>query len=291
PCLGSCSSWGADDLGFNDFLFHPLGTGWHLDRRRFDAMLLEEVRAAGVNLREACFDLHDPPRARFTVDATGSEAIVARSRGARRRFIDRLICVSAFFRWSNAASLTRLTMLEAADDGWWYAARVPNDEIVVAFASDAENIRRLDATQPRTWRTMLANTRHLAAALVDCSFIEETLRASHAPSFILDRTAGENWLAAGDAASAYDPISAGGVYKALDDGLRAADAITAALGGDSAAMDGYEQSVRTRFEGYLANRNYFYGVEQRFPNSEFWSRRRGVAGVGKPPAAIPLHLE
>ena len=41
PCLGSCSSWGADELGYNDFLFNPYGNGWHLDRRRFDAFLAD----------------------------------------------------------------------------------------------------------------------------------------------------------------------------------------------------------------------------------------------------------
>ncbi len=39
PCLGSCSSWGDDELGYNDFLFNPHGNGWHLDRRGFDAFL------------------------------------------------------------------------------------------------------------------------------------------------------------------------------------------------------------------------------------------------------------
>ena len=27
PGLGSCSSWGADELGYNDFLFNPQGNG------------------------------------------------------------------------------------------------------------------------------------------------------------------------------------------------------------------------------------------------------------------------
>jgi flavin-dependent dehydrogenase len=276
PCLGSCSSWGTDDLGYNDFLFNPLGTGWHLDRQRFDAMLLDGVRAAGVDVRQTRFDLHDPPPARVTVDATGTQSVVARSRGARRVVLDGLICVTGFFATSDTAPLNRLTLLEAVDEGWWYAARVPNGEIVVAFASDVETIRRLDATRPTNWQAMFATTRHLAPALADCPFLEETLRSSHAPSFILDRTAGQGWLAAGDAASAYDPISAGGIYKALDDGLRAADAIIATLGGSRTAMDSYHQSVRTRFDGYAANRNYFYAVEQRFPKSPFWNRRRAA---------------
>jgi 2-polyprenyl-6-methoxyphenol hydroxylase-like FAD-dependent oxidoreductase len=36
-CYGSCSSWGDEVLGHNDFTVNPNGTGFHLDRRRFDA--------------------------------------------------------------------------------------------------------------------------------------------------------------------------------------------------------------------------------------------------------------
>lgn len=277
PCLGSCSSWGADDLGYNDFVFNPLGNGWHLDRRRFDAMLLEEVAARGVEVRDGSFDVQRPPHARFIVDATGPAAAVARSRGARRVVVDGLICVSAFMIMSDTAPLSRLTMLEAVADGWWYAARVPNGEVVVAFASDTETIRRLDATRPANWRRLLAMTRHVARALDGCVPADESLLCNHAPSFMLDRCAGEDWLAAGDAASAHDPISAAGIYKALDDGLRAAEALTEALSGNALALEAYHAGVAERFEQYLANRHYFYSLERRFPDSRFWTTRSAAA--------------
>ena len=276
PCPGSCSSWGADDLGYNDFVFNPLGNGWHLDRRRFDAMLRDEVTAHGIEVRKARFDVRHPPPSRFTIDTTGPDAVVARSRGARRVFVDRLICVHGFFAAGEGSTLSRLTMLEAVADGWWYAARVPHGEIAVAFASDAQTIRRLDATRLANFRALLAETRHLAPALAGCRLVEETLRSTHAPSFILDRCAGDDWLAAGDAASAYDPISAGGIYKALDDGLRAGEAITKALAGDTAALEDYHASVAARYEQYLANRRYFYSMERRFPKSDFWAKRRAL---------------
>src|SRR5688572_11234517 len=36
---GTASAWGREELEENDFIFNPFGNGWHLDRRRFDAML------------------------------------------------------------------------------------------------------------------------------------------------------------------------------------------------------------------------------------------------------------
>src|SRR5436305_1597309 len=36
---GILSVWGSDLPLDNDFLFNPYGHGWHVDRRRFDALL------------------------------------------------------------------------------------------------------------------------------------------------------------------------------------------------------------------------------------------------------------
>ena len=68
-CLGTCSAWGSDRLGYNDFLLNPQGSGWHLDRARFDDFLLRRAREAGATMLAA------PGTAlagtRFVVDATG----------------------------------------------------------------------------------------------------------------------------------------------------------------------------------------------------------------------------
>ena len=38
-------------------------------------------------------------------------------------------------------------------------------------------------------------------------------------------TRGDGWVAAGDAACAFDPLSGQGIFKALDGGMRAAEAV------------------------------------------------------------------
>src|SRR5687767_1485483 len=39
PSFGNQSAWGSAELTDTDFLFHPHGCGWQLDRTRFDARL------------------------------------------------------------------------------------------------------------------------------------------------------------------------------------------------------------------------------------------------------------
>jgi flavin-dependent dehydrogenase len=294
PCLGSCSSWGADALGYNDFLFNPLGNGWHLDRMRFDAFMAREVAKRGVALRTGTrFDdcrrvgedgfllrLRDEDQqqrvvaARFAVDATGVRSCFARAAGARRRFLDQLLCITGFLELPSAAGFSKLTMLEAVEYGWWYAARLPNDRLAVAVASDPETIKQKALRRRDNWLGRLAETTHISAALAGRGLVEGTQVTCAAPSFLLDRVAGAGWLAVGDAASAYDPISSQGIYKALADGARAGEAVAARLRGDGSKLGAYQSSVVSQFQQYLENRNFFYGIEQRWPKSSFWTRRR-----------------
>jgi flavin-dependent dehydrogenase len=299
PCLGSCSIWGAGEPGYNDFLFNPHGNGWHLDRRRFDSFLARKAAEAGVEVREHTRFTGVEPLgregfalrltsggeerkviARYVIDATGGAAKLARALGAKRRFHDRLSCVAAFLELPPSAALSRLTLLEAVEYGWWYAARLPENRVAVAVASDPEIVRAEALHRSDVWQARLRETRLLWGELAGCGPPGDGLTRSAALSFRLDRACGPGWLAVGDAASSYDPISSQGIYKALLDGLEAAEAVATSPAGYQAALD-------ARFEDYLVNRNYFYGLERRWPAAPFWARRRSRAGVSpswKPPS-------
>jgi flavin-dependent dehydrogenase len=300
PCLGSCSSWGADELGYNDFLFNPLGNGWHLDRRRFDAFLARAAAEQGIALCtgtrfDACervgtdgFSLRlrrDDGQARvvdarFVVDATGMRSSFARSMGASRLFLDQLLCITAYFELPDSAAFSRLTMLEAVEYGWWYAAKLPNRRLAVAVASDPEIIKRNGLSRQDGWLRRLAETHHIAPELTGCRLVEDSRITCAAPSFLLDRAAGDGWLAVGDAASAYDPLSSQGIHKALADGVHAGEVVAAGLRGGDAGFGAYQASIASRFERYLANRNFFYGLEQRWPASSFWTKRQARTAPG-----------
>lgn len=301
PCLGSCSSWGADALGYNDFLFNPLGNGWHLDRRCFDAFLARQVLehgnvlhtgtrfvgceragADGFRLRLKGNDKQTyMVGARFVVDATGMRSSFARCMGASRLFLDQLLCITAFFELPGPANFPKLTMLEAVEYGWWYAARLPNRRLVVAVASDPKIIKQNALRRRDDFLKQLEKTSHISAELAGCRFVDDSQMTCAAPSFLLDVVAGNSWLAVGDAASAYDPISSQGIYKALSDGSRAGEAIAASLRGSDIRLGEYRLSIATRFQQYLENRNFFYGLEQRWPNSAFWTRRRARMAVSR----------
>jgi flavin-dependent dehydrogenase len=287
PCLGSCSSWGEDAVGYNDFLLNVRGHGWHLDRARFDALLLDEAEAAGATvLRDArCTGLDGVGlriagggsaltlRADAVVDATGSRAAYARLRGASGTWRDRLLFVYGFFDAGDAATALRMTMIEATESGWWYAAGLPGDRVAVAFASDPDLIREAGMARPDRWLSRLLRTRHVAPRLDGCR-LRPGLVARVAPSGLSEPVAGDGWVAVGDAAASYDPLSGQGIHKALATGIEGAEALAAALHGDPSQIDAYAEAVADRFNAYRAERDGFYADEKRWAEAPFWHRRR-----------------
>ncbi|HEX6352891.1 tryptophan 7-halogenase [Actinophytocola sp.] len=293
PCYGSCSSWGDDVLGYNDFTVSPDGSGFHLDRRRFDAFLAHRATEAGVHLvtgarfrsvrpygqRAFVVELETGAgvrrlKASFVIDAMGGRARLARACGAQWLVHDRFFCATGYFHLRDGAEFTQLTMLEAVPDGWWYAARLPDRRIAVAFACDGDDLRAATLHENGSWLRRLSQTSFLAPALSESFFLPGTLRVCPVPCFVLDRPAGPHWIAVGDAASSYDPLSGQGIHKALSNGVAAADTIRAFLDGDETATERYAQRVRRAFDTFLAQRDAFYRREQRWPEAPFWSRRR-----------------
>ena len=101
-----------------------------------------------------------------------------------------------------------------------------------------------------------------------------------APSAILSRVVGARWLAVGDAASAYDPVAAQGIVKALCDGEAAADAIAGFFAGaGEAPLLEYQDGVFARFTDYLRLRQHLYGLERRWPQAPFWQNRLAQGGI------------
>src|SRR4029077_19411527 len=101
----------------------------------------------------------------------------------------------------------------------------------------------------------------------------EALRVRPVDIGWLERVAGDGWVAVGDAASAFDPLSGSGVRKALVEAERAARAIRERLKGSSNALPEYAAAVAGSFEWQLRKRNQYYSLERRWPDSTFWSKR------------------
>jgi flavin-dependent dehydrogenase len=292
PAYGTAAAWGSAQPHDNDFLFQTHGVGWHLDRAAFDAMLAAQAEARGVLVLRGTrvtgaaregggWRLRSGTgggmRTRFVVDATGTGAGFARRHGgARNVTCDRLAGFCRFFRETSPADPR--TLVEAFADGWWYTAALPGGVRIAACMTDTDLARGMGIDGEDAWHALLRETApRVGARLAGAEPVgEPVVRAAR--SRRLDPAAGEGWIAVGDAASTFDPLSSQGVLKALRSGIYAAYAAGDLLSrGDDAGMLRYRAFAAREFEGYLRTRARYYADEQRWPGSEFWRRRHAAA--------------
>ena len=281
--------WGSDRRHDNEFLFSARGNAWHVERAAFDAALAAAASANGVTVHE-CTRFTSSKRAdarwqltlarggediacdaSVVIDATGRTACFASRQGAGRIVDDRLCGLARTFRAPHAADPT--TLVEAAEDGWWYSAAIPGERIVAAWMSDADLIRRDELKDVNRWIARLNASRETSARLAGCA-PETSVSVWSARSQRLARVVGDRWLAVGDAASAFDPLSSAGILKALYTGKIGAFAVLDLLGGNPRGFARYRTHVEAEYAAYLTTRAWFYGQERRWPHAPFWSRRQ-----------------
>ncbi|MEN2978237.1 tryptophan 7-halogenase [Tistrella bauzanensis] len=290
PVRGNWSAWSTPDLVASDFLRSPDGPGWRLDRLIFDDDLRRAAMSAGAGFRRAAvrdlirlddgdwgvaFSDGGPPlKARWLVDATGRRAAIARRLGAARLRDRQLIALYGRFNAIAGAMSDPgfdRTVIEAVPDGWWYAARMPSGAVLASLHTTAPVAARMLA-DPSLWHQARLATRHLSA-LTGHAGAAEALAAPvgcDAGGARLDSVAGDGWLAIGDAAQAFDPLSAQGLLSAMHGALTGAAAVVAALGGDQGGLDRYragQDEVRRIYLDRLAS--HYRGAAHRFQGG-FW---------------------
>ena len=294
PSPGTLAFWGRDTAHAEDTLFGVHGHGWQLDRVRFDARLREAAAAAGAELRTATLrldvagDAQAPHRlvardahgaeemfeARWLIDASGRAATFARSLGAERIAHDRLFALHQRLHGGAERDRDGRTWVESVADGWWYSVLLPSGERLTAFLCDADaDERRRLLDDDGLWRHLAGAPQLHALCTLHGWTPHGRAHGAEASSVELDRAAGERWLAVGDAALAFDPLSSKGISSALYTGLRAAQALLACERGDAAALDAYAHHLRDIHRVYRGQLRAFHAMETRWPTSAFWQRR------------------
>jgi flavin-dependent dehydrogenase len=297
PSCGSQSAWGGPDLYASSFIFSVWGSGWHVDRRQFDAMLAEAAGIAGATVwagrrvtgcetepdgtwrlsLRGCGHLTETVTARAVIDATGRRAAVARWVGASRGVCDRLVGVAVVY--SAPVVDGGFTLVEAGETGWWYSAPLPGGRLMVTFMTDADLCRAYRYPEPQVWAAELERTEHTRRRVGGGAPLTRPWVASAVSQRLRrDERSIPLWLAAGDAAMGVDPLSSSGVIRALQTGEAAGLALRGWLEGDSEGACVYEQTLDTEFSGYLEERVMYYGLESRWSDASFWQRRQPVGG-------------
>jgi flavin-dependent dehydrogenase len=301
PCYGNMSAWGNSLLQTTDFIFDPNGHGWHLNRIRFDTLLHKKAIEAGAEiktnavLKQCRLSASEDKnlwvlnvslqnrnlieiKSRFIIDASGRSAVIARSQAVKCIADDKLIACYALFKQSdlvNGVDEDSRTIIESVPEGWWYSALLPDGNRIVVFHTDSDLINISCSIQkPARFISLFQKTKHISRIIKEKNYQLNTQpKITTARSARLEKFYGEGWLAAGDSALAFDPLSSQGIITAIYTGLKAGFATDDYLSGNSTSLKEYNQNLTKIYDAYRYNLQNWYAIERRWLNFDFWFRR------------------
>ncbi len=285
PCPEVRSVWGDAEVRSSHSIFDPDGSGFLVTRPELDRRLaaLAEKAGARVVTRTHLLDLGRQEgswrlrlrrggvewqmEADFVIDATGRAAAVARRLGVRSLDVDRLVGLCGYLETTPADPWA--VLVEATSDGWWYSAGLPDGSAVATFMTDGDTLPRGSRPAEAWHRRLASHTRERLGGERPSRIV---VRAAHTRA--LERIAGPDWLAVGDSAASYDPLSSAGIEKALAHARAAAAAV-----GNPSAIAAYARRIGEEVSAYLEARERFYGAQRLWSDEPFWRRR--AAGVAR----------
>jgi flavin-dependent dehydrogenase len=285
-CSGNRSSWGSADLHVRPAMLDPYGGGAHLDRSHFDRELLRESIAAGAQVwHDMRFDhatrsniwtvflrsgakLH-AIECNAVIDCTGRNAYFARKLGVTRIVLDKQVAVASVFLEEGLMDDDLTTTIEAAREGWWYTARIPERRRVVVFFTDGSLLRGLHMRTSQGFVEFVRQSKYIREFLNRSYRVLGHPVAFQAETSYLTCSAGDAWCAAGDSAAALDPLASAGIVNAVNGGFAAARLV---LGGFN-NVDDYTRATVEQAKTDAETRRAYYLMEGRWPTAPFWASR------------------
>ncbi len=290
---GTSAAWGSSQLHTNEYIYSPYGYGWYLDRPVFDGFMVNEAKKRGVDFffETSCIaskkeinhwvlNCHSNRKqqifnATFVVDATGKKAAFSIQQGAEKATTDQLVGIYRFYHLKEKQKIVKGSLVETNEHGWWYSAVLPNDILVAAYMTDADIANTLQLKKEAVFDHFFSQTLHTANR-VGTKNVTTKPEIIAAHSQCLNTVTGNSWLAVGDAASCYDPVSAAGILKSLAMSNYAAYAVMDTMNDELSGLKKYQKIVEHDFQGYLKKHQEYYNQEERFASYPFWKRRNKI---------------
>lgn len=292
PAYASKSYWGSDKVSTTNTIFTTEEATFQMDREKFDFKLIETAAERGANIypRTKCLDykqledksweisLSHPEEGKFTikanylVDASGRSANVCRKVGGSSHKYDALIGVGLFLQLDEKTKKFEQT-LESVELGWWYSACLPNNKMVITFFSDADIISKHKLNQLEAWEKLLQETKQIKYLLNNAKALSNKLWIRNAHTQISDVKNIENFIAIGDAAVSFDPISSMGIGFSISSACFAAKYIANKIEKGFSKTEVYQEDILKNYKQYHDIKTRYYREEKRWPTSSFWQRR------------------
>ena len=220
-------------------------------RSEFDHILLRNAAAKGVRVMEGCrvtsVDLDRPGgvavcaksdmdsdqtwHARFLVDASGRDTLVANRLGLKQR--NRRHASAAVYghftgaRRQEGRAEGNISIFWF-DHGWFWFIPLSDGTTSIGAVCPPDYLKSRTTDVTTFFRDTIAQAPALAERLSDATMTGPATATGNY-SYRADRMAGRNYLMVGDAYAFIDPVFSTGVYLAMNSAFRAADTLTTVL--------------------------------------------------------------
>lgn len=280
---GYHSCWGSPITTDHNFYFNrPIQHGLKLNKASL-LLALEEMQQLHVDHFERSISttIEDCPRvvldgektieSQLIVDATGRKRQLCKSLGIGQIEEDELMAFSCHQKLVKLPRLPHGVFVEPFEKGWGIVSQLSDEQqVMTLFTHKGEAASFSDFAN---WKDILENTVHLKEFLDDRP--PHKVIGAKANTSRPIQCAGANWLAIGDAAMAFDPLSSHGITSAVYTASQAAKAIESRL--DDAAspafMD-YDVQLKKIYAAYYEQKLQLYRQETRWKDSGFWAEMR-----------------
>lgn len=279
---GNTVWWGSGEPRVE--MFAHDARGWQAVSAVLERVMLAEAERAGARVEWRLLTPEDAAAlpAIYRLDCTGRAGLLARSRAGRRMEEGhRTVALAATWRSAGVWPLPdpTHTLIESYADGWAWSVPLDKERRAVAVMVDPRttDLARGDGARA-TYLGEIGKTARLRALLAPAT-LESGPTGWDASMYASTTYAGSDWLVAGDAASFVDPLSSGGVKKALASGWLAAIATHTALTNPSMASAALgffaarEAEVYARF--LLLTRHFLHQAAEGQAHP-FWAERAEI---------------
>jgi len=291
---------------FRDGLVPGAASAYEVDRSEFDALLLDNARDHGVDVRQGAqvirFDLDAKSgvavvarsedgtessfRAAMLVDASGQSSLLAGRLGLREMDPElKNFAVFSHFEGAERASGEHEGDISVVlvPGGWWWVIPLRNNRTSVGLVGPSRNLRGQKPDEAY-FNAQIASTPFLRERLAGATRVAP-VRSVSDYSYVSRKLAGDRFVLVGDAAAFIDPVFSTGVYLGMVGAFRAAESVDAALRAGEFSRSRFSSYERETLKNVATYRRFVKGfytpefVDVLMSPSDWLSLRAAVTSL------------
>jgi flavin-dependent dehydrogenase len=208
---------------------------------------------------------------KILIDATGRNRAVLQKLKIESEVYDELVALSCHIPKIEHPKLTHEVYVESFKQGWGIVSALNETENICTIFTHKGHEILTQLKDDSQGKSVLSETIYFKDFFVEDDYFR--FKGGHGNSSVATEIAGSNWLALGDAAMSFDPLSSHGITNSLYTASIATEAIEKKLHfADTEAFSEYGETMKTIFQQYVQSKNQLYREETRWKDSEFWKR-------------------